>query len=235
MKQINFSIILPCYNELDNLPQLLANYKKIINTDDTELIIVNNGSTDNTSEFMTNYMQENDFVQTIILNINQGYGYGIMQGLLKASGEWIGWSHADLQTDATDVINAIDYCRTLKKEDRYYIKGKRQQRNIFAYFFSRGLDLCAKLILKVKLYEINAQPNFFNKGLLTHIKNPPYNWEFDLYCYYIATKMNYTFLRIPVFFHERKHGKSKWNINLFSRFSLALQNIKYCLLLKKIK
>jgi len=46
---INLSIVIPCYNESKSIPILLENFSKKLDRKDIELIIVNNGSTDNTS------------------------------------------------------------------------------------------------------------------------------------------------------------------------------------------
>ena len=43
------SIVIPCYNEAENIPLILAEYGKLIQNDEIELVLVNNGSTDNTA------------------------------------------------------------------------------------------------------------------------------------------------------------------------------------------
>lgn len=230
---IKYSVILPCYNESGNLKMILDRFSNIINPDDTELILVNNGSTDETELFLKNNIADYHFAGYITVEENQGYGYGIMQGLKVAKGNWIGWTHADMQTDPADVIKAIDICRNYSDDGLVFVKGTRAGRSLIANVFSRGMEVFVRLVLKQNLSEINAQPNMFNRKLLDLTSEPPKHWGLDLYFYYIALKNGYGFFRIPVVFSDRIAGKSKWNKSFFSRINLSLKMIKYCFELKK--
>ena len=80
---IRFSIVLPCYNEADNLPLLLERYQQVWEDLPTELILVDNGSTDQTAQVLERELSRPGmaFVRTVQVPINQGYGYGIYAGL----------------------------------------------------------------------------------------------------------------------------------------------------------
>ncbi|HNQ67655.1 MAG TPA: glycosyltransferase family 2 protein [Bacteroidales bacterium] len=230
---IKFSIILPCYNEFENLAEVFNVYKEVLNPDETELIVVNNGSTDKTAEFLKRNTDNYSFIKVVEISKNQGYGYGIMQGIQKAKGNWVGWTHADLQADPKDIAKAIEICRTKPLDDLIYVKGYRIGRTPFANFFSTGMEFCVKLILHQDLKEINAQPNLFNRELINNAKKYPYHWGLDLFFYYLAQKKSYKFERISVLFPERKFGKSKWNKGVFSRIKFSLKMLKYCFEIKK--
>jgi glycosyltransferase involved in cell wall biosynthesis len=230
---IKFSIILPCYNEYENLAEVFNVYKEVLNPDETELIVVNNGSTDKTAEFLQKNAFNYSFIKIVEINKNQGYGYGIMQGIQKARGIWVGWTHADLQTDPKDIAKAIEICRKKSDDDLIYVKGYRIGRTTFANFFSRGMEFCVKLILNQDLKEINAQPNLFNRRLLVSVNDFPHHWGLDLYFYSLAERLKYRFERISVLFPERKFGKSKWNKGVLSRIKFSLKMLKYCFEIKK--
>lgn len=230
---IRYSIILPCFNESENLIEILERFGSLINSNDIELILVNNGSVDNTAFILERSISKYYFARVITIPINKGYGLGIMQGLKSAKGKWVGWSHADLQTDPADIIKAIDICRNFSDGELVFIKGKRSGRGFIARLFSQGMEFFVKIILKERLVEINAQPNFFNIKLLDYIKNPPDHWGLDLYFYYIASITSFKFVRIPVLFQARKYGMSKWNRGLFSRISLSIKMLRYCFAIKR--
>jgi hypothetical protein len=42
------------------------------------------------------------------LKVNQGYGFGILSGLKECTGEFLGWTHADMQTDPKDLLKAFN-------------------------------------------------------------------------------------------------------------------------------
>ena len=230
---IKFSIILPCYNESENIIDILERFGSIINVSDTELILVNNGSEDDTALILENNLYKYKFARRIDIPINIEYGFGIINGLRAAHGNWIGWSHADMQTDPADVVNAINICRNYSDTEHLFIKGERNGRSAFAKLFSKGMKVFVRIILKQQLTEINAQPNFFNAKLLDFIKCPPNHWGLDLYFYYIAKKAEFNFERIPVLFPKRKYGKSKWNKGVFSRIMFSLKILIYCFEIRK--
>ena len=110
---MKFSIIIPCYNEAPNLINLLDNLSPIISRDDTEVILVENGSTDNSKDlFKTTIEHHFPQVTTVYVNTNKGYGYGILQGVQVATGDYIGWIHADLQVDASILLKFFDYAKS---------------------------------------------------------------------------------------------------------------------------
>jgi glycosyltransferase involved in cell wall biosynthesis len=232
---IKYSIILPCYNESENIVEILERFKLVIDQSDTELIMVNNGSFDDTAAVLEQNSSKFLFFRVVNVPINKGYGYGIMQGLISAKGNWVGWSHADLQTDPVDIIKAVNICRSFSDDNLMFVKGERMGRTAVARIFSRGMEFFVKIILRTKLHEINAQPNLFNVKLLGIIKNPPHHWGLDLFFYYIASINSFKFVRIPVLFPERKYGKSKWNNGVFSRIGLSIKMLRYCFEIKRKK
>ena len=104
---MKLSIIVPCYNEAENIPLLLDAYANSVLRDDVEVLLVNNGSTDNTAERLERIVSNYPFLKVVEVKVNQGYGFGILSGLREASGEFIGWTHGDMQTSPRDVLRAL--------------------------------------------------------------------------------------------------------------------------------
>ena len=67
---INFSLVIPCYNESANILVILKKYKNFLKDNNNELIIVNNGSTDNTDFLLRKY---NKFKNLVTLKIKKKY------------------------------------------------------------------------------------------------------------------------------------------------------------------
>ena len=53
---MKLSVVIPCYNEGKNIPVILGGFKEIIKRDDIEVIIVNNGSDDNSKDILSNLL-----------------------------------------------------------------------------------------------------------------------------------------------------------------------------------
>jgi glycosyltransferase involved in cell wall biosynthesis len=79
---MRFSLIIPCYNESKNLPKLLENCKNILKNN-IELILVNNGSFDNSNTVLKKLKKKNTKIHIVSIKKNVGYGHGILAGLNK--------------------------------------------------------------------------------------------------------------------------------------------------------
>ncbi|MBX3103282.1 MAG: glycosyltransferase family 2 protein, partial [Bacteroidetes bacterium] len=97
------TVVIPCYNEALNIPLLLRRFAEKIDRDDVELLLVNNGSKDNSAEVLAAELPKYPFARTHLVPVNQGYGYGILSGLAQTTAPYIGWTHADMQTDPYDL------------------------------------------------------------------------------------------------------------------------------------
>ena len=229
---MKYSIVIPCFNEEGTIKLILERTKNLFIDNNIELIIVNNGSTDNSkdilSEIIINYPQ----AKYINLEKNLGYGGGILKGLSHCKGEIIGWTHADLQTDPLDCITAFKEYEKISKRKNTFIKGNRKNRPIYDQFFTFGMSLFETFLLGKLIYDVNAQPTIFPKKFYDSWINPPRDFSLDLYCYYLAKKNNYKIKRIRVEFLKRISGQSKWNINFISRIRFILRTIKYSFKLK---
>ena len=224
------SIVIPCYNEKDNLPLLFDGFGRAIKDCGLiEVVLGDNGSTDGSAEVIQKLLPRYPFARTLRVEINQGYGYGILQGLASCQSDYIGWTHADLQTDPGDVIKA----HGLLVQEGLFVKGRRRGRPLSDQFFTTGMSVFESLYLGARLYDINAQPNIFPRSFYEMWKNPPYDFALDLYALYQAREKKLEIVRFDVDFPERIHGESKWNHGLASRIKFIRRTIAFSRRLKK--
>ena len=93
----------------------------------------------------------------------------------------------------------------------------------------------ASVVLGYKFYEVNAQPTIFSKELIDKIKDPPKDFSFDTYIFWLARKHKYSFKRDLYLFPKREFGASKWDIGFYSKISFSINLFKYFLKLRKIE
>lgn len=228
------SIIVPCFNEEKNLNTLVEEFEKIVNNGyPIELILVDNGSTDNSQQLLCDILKRYYFIKTTKVDKNQGYGYGILSGLALASGQYLGWIHADLQFEAVEVSNAIEILKKYQFPDSIFIKGLRRNRPIVDKIFTIGMSLFESILLGKKMWDINAQPTIFNRKLYDEWQTPPYDFSLDLYAFYTAITNGYKVHRFPVIQHKRKEGISSWNNGIKARMRLIKRVITYSIELKR--
>ena len=217
MRGIVLSVVLPCYNEAACLPRLLASYAQAGRGTAFELVLVDNGSTDDTAAVLAEALPRFPFARSVRVVRNQGYGHGILTGLQAAASETLAWSHADLQTDAADVFRAYDLYRAQPDRGRVLVKGVRSGRTVGQRLVSRGMECVALLCLRRRYREINAQPKLFHRELLAHLPSPPLDFNFDIYVLHQACRHGWHVLTVPVLFPPRPHGRSHWAATWRSR------------------
>ena len=184
---MDLSIIIPCFNEAANIDAIVERFLlcKPKNLS-VELVIVDNGSTDSSQMEISKFLGKNYNIKCFSIPKNEGYGNGIWEGLKSAKGEYLCWTHADLQTDIKECFEA--YFSILSQNDKIntYVKGMRTDgRTVTERMFSLAMEIVEFLILGKYMTEINAQPNLFHKSFINKM-NPPKQWEFELFFYYIA-------------------------------------------------
>lgn len=229
-----FSIVIPCYNEKENIPLLLERFSECIGErSDIEVVLVDNGSTDGSAEVFDKLIPEYPFAAKAVVEVNQGYGYGILTGLRAAKGDFIGWTHADMQTDPSDVLRAADIIRKKNGNRKLYVKGNRRNRPLSDRFFTFGMSILELLLTGKWMSDINAQPNMFSRSFFMQWENPPHDFSLDLYAYYMSIKKGLKMVRFPVLFPERIHGSSKWNTGIKAKWKFIKRTAGYSVKLKR--
>ena len=96
------SIVIPAYNEeegiVETLKQLISSFP------DSEIIVVDDGSTDSTVEYVTNF----ETVNLIKHEFNRGYGSAIKTGMQSATRDYITWFDADNEHNAENLKNMVE-------------------------------------------------------------------------------------------------------------------------------
>lgn len=236
MNDKGLSLIIPCYNEEENLQSIFEKLKDIISKNkDIEIILVNNGSTDNSLKVMNSLIQESIRNNIIVVNVedNIGYGHGILLGLKAATANILSWTHADMQTDPKDILKAFHLFKT---EENCIVKGRRKNRNLIDFFFTFSMQLIVFIILKIYITDINAQPKLFSREFYHKYldKKSPNDFSLDLYLLLVAKKNNFKILDFPVIFSDRTKGLAKGGGSMKTKFKLILRTLKYIWNVRKI-
>jgi glycosyltransferase involved in cell wall biosynthesis len=233
-KNQTFTVVMPCYNESKNIPLILSRFEKITANDNSqvELLLVDNGSTDDSPATLAIQLPQFSFARSLRVSVNQGYGFGILEGLRACQSDYIGWTHADMQTDPSDIVKAIDLIKQANYPEDIYVKGLRRGRPLSDSFFTGGMSLFETCFMGTNLWDINAQPNIFHRSFVQSWTQPPNDFALDLYAYYMARQKNLNIVRFDVVFPPRIHGESKWNTGFKSKVKFIKRTIDFSIKLK---
>ena len=108
---MKFSVLIPCYNESQDIVKNAEIIKDYLNTHqiDYELLLVNDGSKDNTKEVIESIPG----VRALSYDVNRGKGGAVKYGIENATGDYVLFMDADLSTD----LSAID--KVVKEAPNY--------------------------------------------------------------------------------------------------------------------
>lgn len=106
---MRYSVIIPAYNEATTIARAIQETDAVLSSlpEPNELIVVDDGSQDKTSEIVTQLQSTFPRLRLINLNKNQGKGRAVQAGIMAAQGEYIGFLDADLATHPRTFITAF--------------------------------------------------------------------------------------------------------------------------------
>lgn len=231
------SIVLPCYNEKENLKALFERLDALNSSgENLEIILVDNGSKDGSDVIFEAELSKRDrsVFKLCRVESNIGYGFGILSGLRAAKGDVLAITHADRQTDPMDVLKALEIFKG-KHNAMLLVKGFRKNRKITEAIFSYGMGIFASAVLGTRLTEVNAQPKLFSKQFFDAVeKDAPHDFSLDLYFLYHAKRKG-NIADFPVYFAKRVAGEAKggsgstWKV----KWKLIKRSFRYILELRK--
>ena len=145
------SIIVPCYNESEALPLFMKEMYRVMDTmkeNDFEIILVNDGSKDNTKEVMLDLAKRDERVKYILFSRNFGKEAAIFAGLQHATGDYVAMMDADLQ-DPPSLLPEMYRAVTEEGYDsvatrRVTRKGEPPIRSFFARCFYKLINKMSK-------------------------------------------------------------------------------------------
>ena len=224
---MRFSLVIPCYNEVANLPMLLGRCRDLSSRPGIEVILVDNGSTDDTSDALLELLPSYPGCRSVHVERNRGYGFGILSGLAVAKGNILGWTHADMQTDPQDALYGLELFE--RHGDDIFVKGRRCGRPLTDVAFTVGMSVFETVLLARPFWDINAQPTIFSKNFYNSWQAPPHDFSLDLYAYYHALRQRLSIHRFPVLVRARAHGSSHWNVSWAAKSKLIRRTVNFSL------
>lgn len=228
------SVVIPCYNEGEGIPRLVDRLKAVVQAcPELHIVLVNNGSTDNTADLLTEHCAHYPGITCVHVPVNQGYGFGILSGLKDCHTPFLGWTHADLQTDPMDIVIGWRRLKALASPETGFAKGNRKGRSLFDQFFTFGMGVYETVVLGRPLWDINAQPNLFHRSFYEAWRNPPHDFALDLYVYFMAETQRKTVVRFPVLFPPRSFGHSHWNLGFRAKLKFINRTLAFSRTLKR--
>ncbi|MCJ7802117.1 MAG: glycosyltransferase family 2 protein [Candidatus Marinimicrobia bacterium] len=151
----SLSIVIPTYNERESLAELVASLKDVLKSQKAwEVLFVDDGSTDDSIELLTEIVKNESDFKLIQLHRNYGKSAALAEGFKVADGEYIITMDADLQDDPQEIPNLI-----YKLEEGFdLVTGwKKDRKDPWTKRFpSKIANFFTRLITGVKVHDMNC-------------------------------------------------------------------------------
>jgi len=214
---VKFSLIVPLWNEGKNVCDLISMLADSGLPEDGmgELILINNGSDDNTGKYIDEGAEKYSWIIPVHLNENENYGGGVYEGFKYATNDILGYIPGDLQVSSDDVVKVWNTFRdSLNNTENLFVKGNRTVRYdpFQTKFVSIIYTVLANIILGLGVKDVNGLPKLFHRSLIDLVPIVRMKtFVFDSQIISLARVNGWSIKEVPVTFHSRRQGVSSWS------------------------
>jgi len=219
------SVVVPAYNEEDNIPVLYDKLKKVLDSlgEEYEILFVDDGSQDRTPEVLREIAKKDKRIKIIRFRRNYGQTAAMYAGFEYAHGDVIITMDADLQNDPEDIP------MLLKKLEEGYdiVSGWRKDRK--DPFLSRKLpskiaNWIISKVTGVELHDYGCTLKAYRSDIAKR-----YRLYGDMHRFLpaLAKRFGARVTEVPVKHHPRLYGKSKYGIGRTVRVILDIFLVKF--------
>ena len=201
-----YSIVIPAYNEGGRIPGTLDSVISCVRKFqwDAEIIVVNDGSSDNTAAVVREIARTAPELRLIENPGNRGKGYSVRSGILQALGEVVMFTDADLSSpmeEAQRLFDAIAAGADIAIGSRWLESSRQTHRQPFyRQFFGRCFNAVTRAIMQLPFAD--TQCGF--KAFTRHAAQTVFQlqtierWGFDPEILFIALKRGFRVVEVPV-------------------------------------
>jgi dolichyl-phosphate beta-glucosyltransferase len=219
-----YSIVIPAYNERARISGALQSVSDCIRRSgwSAEVIVVNDGSRDDTSEIVQRFANKNPLVRLIENPGNRGKGYSVRNGILHAQGDIVMFTDADLSSpieEAERLFAAIEDGVDIAIGSRWLDRSRQTiQQPLYRQFFGRCFNAVTRFIVGLPFADTQCGFKAFRREAAQTIFQLQRieRWGFDPEILFVAMKRGYVIREIPV----------SWGHDERSRISYIKDGIK---------
>lgn len=215
------SFIIPVYNEEENISNVLSDLHRVLEGNSRwswEIIVVEDGSRDNTRKVLLEEIKKYPATQLILHEKNQGYTPSLKDGIRRARGRYLMYIGADEEFDCSEVPRFADYLLSDGEKHADVVVGVRWQRDSYKlgrYFVSVIYIFLLNFFFKLRVNDYNwsqAWPREFFEKVQLRSKSLFILPEIIVRSH----DLNYKVKEMPSNHRGRQRGKSSLNLRIMA-------------------
>lgn len=201
-----YSIIIPAYNESERITATLESVAAYARQQkwDAEVLVVNDGSRDNTVAVVEQLARSHPFIRIIENPGNRGKGYSVRNGMLQARGQILLFSDADLSSpieEAPKLFEALAAGADVAIGSRWLRAELQSQRQpLLRQIYGRMFNIALRILLGLNFRDTQCGFKAFRREAAQRIfpLQKIERWGFDPEILFLARKLGYRTVEIPV-------------------------------------
>jgi glycosyltransferase involved in cell wall biosynthesis len=224
----SISLVLPAYNEADNIEAMVAEATPALEAvaDDYEIIVVDDGSKDETAAVTRRVMAEYPHVRLVQHPANRGFGAAVFTGFTSAQKDWIFYTDADRQFVLSELANFEPLM-----DGADLIAGYRAPRRdpFLRVFYGKGWSMLCTLLFGYTVRDIDCGFKLFRRELIEELAPQirSRGATFSIEWLARAKRAGYRFVELPVSHRPRVAGNQTGaNINVIVRAFRELAQVR---------
>jgi glycosyltransferase involved in cell wall biosynthesis len=200
------SIVIPAYNEAARIESTLVRVLGCVERCgwDAEVLVIDDGSTDRTTDIVQQWMARNERLHLIKNLANKGKGYSVRNGLLQAAGDIVLFTDADLSApmeEANLLFAALDGGADVAIGSRWLDKQKQTiHQPMYRRFFGRCFNWVTRKVIGLPFKDTQCGFKAFKRDAAQIIfrLQTIERWGFDPEILFIARKLKFKIVEVPV-------------------------------------
>lgn len=213
-------VIIPTYNEIDNMKSLLPILMGL--NESFDVLVVDDNSPDKTSDFVTEFSKQNTRVNLLLRQQKNGLGQAYIAGFkwgIEKNYDAVVEMDADFShrpEDLVKILKALD-SENVVIGSRYVPGGETVNWGLIRKMISRGGGIYSRMILGYPVQDWTGGFNGWRLQVLKDIgldsiRSNGYSFQIELK--YKAQKRGYKVLEVPIVFEDRRVGQSKMSLKI---------------------
>ncbi|MEE9501022.1 MAG: glycosyltransferase family 2 protein [Candidatus Aminicenantaceae bacterium] len=224
-KNLKISIVVPFYNEEDNIEELYEKLTHVLNDLDVsyELIFIDDGSTDRTHDILMGLFDSDKTVKVIIMRKNFGQTAALQAGFDHAKGEVIITMDGDLQHDPGDIPKLL----APLEEGFDIVSGWRKERKdhfLLRRFPSWVANRIMRFLSGVKIHDFGTTFKAYKRDVLEGLR---LYGELHRFIPALISRTGVKITEVPIKNVVRQKGKSKYGLSRVRRVLFDLMTVKF--------
>lgn len=209
-KVSGISAVFPAYNDGGTIPSMVLTALIALRqcTDDFEVIVTNDGSSDHTRIVLDELAARYPELKVIHHEHNQGYGGALRSGFQAARKEWVFYTDGDAQYNPLELLNLVDAL----KDGIDVVNGYKIARHdpLIRKFIGRFYHHIVKLMFGFKLRDVDCDFRLIRRSIFDHVQLTSRSGSICLEMVKKFQDAGYRFAEVPVSHYHRSYGKSQF-------------------------